>query len=103
MAYLCKEDVFVFVEEEKRTGEDQSNYTGECEKTVEGKIKLILSTMPSSHASRFVCETTCFFFFFCFLFVFFFFFFFNFIIIDCDKTLYIPPGRELHIFAYNID
>ena len=60
---ICaKEDVFVFVEEEKRTGEDQSNYTGECEKTVEGKIKLILSTMPSCHASRFVCETTFFFF-----------------------------------------
>ena len=76
---ICaKEDVFVFVEEEKRTGEDQSNYTRECEKTVEGKIKLILSTMPSCHASRFVCETTCFFFLFFFFFFFFFFFCFFF-------------------------
>ena len=34
------------------------------------------------------------FFFFFFVFFCFFVFFLNFIIIDCDKTLYIPPGRN---------
>ena len=64
MAYLCKRRRVCLCRRRKRTGEDQSNYIGECEKTVEGKIKLILSTMPSCHASRFVCDPTCFFFFF---------------------------------------
>ena len=92
---ICaKEDVFVFVEEEKELAKIKAIIPGSERRQLKVRLNIFYpQCQVVMHHDLYAIR----------LFFLFFFFFFNFIIIDCDKTLYISPGRELHIFAYYID